>query len=67
MGPNIKPCGIHDKSVSKTLSVSFIFTPCFLRFKYEHTKATASSDNHKHEVLQQVNREEYSQKPLRDP
>ena len=40
---NIEPCGILDKSIQKTLSVSFIFTPCFLRFKYD-TKVTASSD-----------------------
>ena len=44
MGPNIEPCGIPDKSIWKTLSVSFIFTPYFLRFKYEFTKVTASSD-----------------------
>ena len=44
MGPNIEPCGIPDKSVWKTLSVSFIFTSCFLRFKYECTKVNASSD-----------------------
>ena len=40
---NIEPCDILDKSIQKTLSVSFIFTPCFLRFKYD-TKVTASSD-----------------------
>ena len=34
MGPNIEPCGIHDKNIWKKLSVPFIFTPCFLRFKY---------------------------------
>ena len=33
MGPNIEPCGTHDKSIWKTLSVSFIFTSCFLHFK----------------------------------
>ena len=33
MGPNIEPCGIPDKSIWKTLSVSFIFTSCFLHFK----------------------------------
>ena len=44
MGPNIEPCGIADTSTWKTLSVTFIFTPCFLGFKYEFTKVTTSSD-----------------------
>ena len=44
MGPNKEPCGIPGKSIWKTLSVSFIFTPRFLPFKYEYTKVTASSD-----------------------
>ena len=44
MGPNIELCGIPDKSICKTLSVPFIFTSCFLLFKYECTKVTASSD-----------------------
>ena len=44
MGPNIDPCGIPDRSIWKTLSMSFIFTPYFLHFKYECTKVTASSD-----------------------
>ena len=55
MGPNIEPCSTPDKSIWKTVSVSFIFTP-FLRFnkdlpsnilgfKYECTKFTASSGN----------------------
>ena len=44
MGPNIEPCGIPDKTIRKTLSVSFIFTSSFPRFKYECTKVTASSD-----------------------
>ena len=44
MRPNIEPCGIPDKRILKTLSVTFIFTPCFLHFKYECTKVTASSD-----------------------
>ena len=35
MGPNIEPCAIPDES---------IFTPCFLRFKYECTTVTASSE-----------------------
>ena len=67
MGHEIEPCGIPDRSVWKTLSVPFIFTPCFLSFKYECTKNTASSDNDVHDVLQQVNYEEYSQKPWTDP
>ena len=44
MGPNVEPCGIPDKSNSKTLSSSFVFLPSFLRFKYECTKVTASSE-----------------------
>ena len=44
MGPNIESCGIPDKSVWKTLSVSFNFTRCFLHFKYECTKVTTSPD-----------------------
>ena len=44
MEPNIEPCGVPDKSISKRLSVPFIFTACFVRFKYECTKVTASSD-----------------------
>ena len=59
---NIEFCGVPGKKIRKTLSVSFIFTPCFLRFTYECTKVTASSENHMPEVLQQVNHEEYSQK-----
>ena len=41
MGPNIEPCGIPDKSIWKALSVPFIFTPCFPRFKYEYTWSLA--------------------------
>ena len=44
IGPNIDPCGIPSKSIWKTHLVLFIFTPCFLRFKYEYTKATVSYD-----------------------
>ena len=44
MGPDMEPFGIPDKSIWKTLSVSLIFTPCFLRFKYEYAKVTTSSD-----------------------
>ena len=31
-GSHVELCGIPDKSIWKTLSVSFIFTLCFLRF-----------------------------------
>ena len=44
MGPNIEPCGIPNKSIWKTLSVPFIVSPCFLRFKYQCAKVTASFD-----------------------
>ena len=44
MGPNIEVCGVPDKSIWKALSVPFIFTPRFVRFKYEYTKVTESSD-----------------------
>ena len=30
MGPNIEPSGIPDKCIWKTLSVPFVFAPCFL-------------------------------------
>ena len=43
MGPNIKPC-VYLIKVFEKHSVSFIFTPSFLRFKYECTKVTASFD-----------------------
>ena len=57
MGPNVEPCAIPDES---------IFTPCFLCFKYECTKVTASLKNRMYEVLQQVNHEYNSQKSWRD-
>ena len=41
---NIEPCGIPDKSIGKTLSVPFIFTPCSLCFQYECAKVPASFD-----------------------
>ena len=44
MGPNIKPGGIPDKSIWKTLLMPLIFTVCILRFKYEHTKVIPDSD-----------------------
>ena len=34
-GPSVEPCGTPEKSTWKTLSASFIFKSCFLRFKYE--------------------------------
>ena len=65
MGPNIEPCVYLIKIFEKKLSVSFIFAPCFLRFKY---KVIAFSDRYEvlHEVLRQVNHEEYSKEPRRD-
>ena len=44
MEPNTQLCGIPDKSIRKTLSVPFVCTACFLRFEYESTKVTVSSD-----------------------
>ena len=44
MGPYVEPCSMRDKSIWKILSGSFIFTPSCLRFKYECTKVTTSSD-----------------------
>ena len=41
MRPNTEFCDVPDKRIWKTLSLSFIFTPCFLRFKYEYTRVTA--------------------------
>ena len=40
----MEPCGTPNKSISKELSPSFIFAPCFINFKYEYTNVTASSD-----------------------
>ena len=62
---NIEPCGIPDKSIGKTLSVPFIFTPCSLCMNVQ--KFLHPLINHMHKVLQQVNQEEYSQQPWTDP
>ena len=35
IGPRMDPWGTPDKRIWKKLSVSFILTLCFLRFKYE--------------------------------
>ena len=43
LGPDVESYAILDESIWKTLSVSFSFTACFLRFEYECTKVTESS------------------------
>ena len=65
MAPNIEPCGIPDKSIWKTPSVSFIVTPCFLYIlSVNAQKLLHPLINHLREVLQQLNHEEYNQKQI---
>ena len=61
MGPNVDPCGIPNKCIWKTLSVSFIFAHCFLRLSMNVQKLLHPLVNRMLEVLEQVNHEEYSQ------
>ena len=66
MGSNIKPCGIPDKSFwKKTLSAIFL-QPVFYILSMNAQNLLHPLINHMHEVLQQLNHEEYSQKPWRD-
>ena len=65
IGPNVEPCGIPDKKIWKTLSVPIIFTPCLIRFKYECTKVTATSDKPYESCF--AASKSNSQKPWKDP
>ena len=69
MGPNI--WYTWKKSIWKTLSSQchlflHIFTFIFYILSMNVQKLLHPLINHMHEVLQQVNHEEYSQKPWRD-
>ena len=67
MGSNIEPCGIPDKSIWKTLSMSLFLHPVFYVLSMNAQKLLHPLINHMHEALQQVNHEEYSQEPRIDP
>ena len=62
MGPNIEPLAapFQKMYLKSTLNVIYFYS-LFSILKYEHIKATASSDlliDHYHEILQQLNHEE---------
>ena len=63
----LKPCGMPDKSFSKKLSVLLSLQPVFYILSMNAQNSLHPLINHMHEVLQQLNHEEYSQKPWRDP
>ena len=66
-GPNIEPCGIPEKVFEKHSQCHLFLHLVFYVLSLNAQKLRHSLVNHMHEVLQQVNHEEHSQKPWRYP
>ena len=67
MGPNIKPCVYLIKVFEKHSQSHLFLHPVFYVLNMSAQKLLHPLISHMQEVLQQVNHEEYSQKPWRDP